>query len=350
MDRLNMRLALKPTIYLLLLALSPSVTGVSLEPDFYADGERGWFWHESYPEENNEEPEPESEQETVVITQPKEQTEKEVALSVEWLRANYPKLRDLALDNPTIANVRRHQFIKRLMMDKSEQFARVSVMVNAFDKYLNEGTARPTHGGTAMKHRNNTRDFRNELITELAVNQDRFGLFFFYESDCDYCVFQGQVLDALTQTTNVEVLAVSLDGSALPNNLYPNFVVDKWDLKSQYEIYNTPSVYLVDKRLKEYHLLFEGVIPLDTVQERIMMLAYREKWISDEEYQATRTVKQLSLTDKPQEQVELFNEKSIFEDDNYLNNRLEQVYRDRYNETSIPVFNKFKKKEWDSER
>ncbi len=65
------------------------------------------------------------------------------AMSTEWLRENMPKLRDIAIDNPTKENVANYMYAQRVVLDKSQNFASAVKEVVATDPFLDENNRVP---------------------------------------------------------------------------------------------------------------------------------------------------------------------------------------------------------------
>ncbi|SMC28616.1 plasmid transfer operon protein, partial [Desulfacinum hydrothermale DSM 13146] len=127
----------------------------TLDESVYSGKEEGWFFYkdpvdqEQKQEEQKEPPaslpvqETESpkkfERQSVLVSQP----EKPKPLSVRWIRENLPKLLDTAIDDPTPENVAAYLYAHRIMMDKAQNFAKVSYRVSRLDPLLNEETRFP---------------------------------------------------------------------------------------------------------------------------------------------------------------------------------------------------------------
>jgi hypothetical protein len=77
-------------------------------------------------------------------------------------------------------------------------------------------------------------------------------------------------------------LAISLDGLPMPDNAFPNFVVNTGQAE-KLGVTVTPTMFLVsppDKVLK----ISEGVLATDQIEDRIVELGHERAWVSDAEY------------------------------------------------------------------
>ena len=108
----------------LILMMSACIPCIAVEPDFYEQSQRGWFWHEPAPEAI--EPESPEEQAPPASSQPLPD-EKMVDIDVEWLKKNLPQLQANAISNPSTENLGAFYAAQRLMLDYSSQFATKSM-------------------------------------------------------------------------------------------------------------------------------------------------------------------------------------------------------------------------------
>ena len=73
---------------------------------YFGDKERGWFWYEQYPvQEDTPEPAPAKPIQQAGVKPPQPKPEEPAPLSAEWMRINMGKYRDKAVDDPTKDNV-----------------------------------------------------------------------------------------------------------------------------------------------------------------------------------------------------------------------------------------------------
>ncbi|MDH1472655.1 conjugal transfer protein TraF [Shewanella sp. GD03713] len=300
---------------------------------FYDRKSEGWFWHE---------PEPEVVEEVdnaKIDTPPNETAESkvdevmkpsEVVVNVAWLRDNLPKLRDAAIDEPTYDNVRRYFYAQRVMMDKASKFASVSQEVSKFEVALDETLRRPDHQGALYDFKLGAKNSRNALIQELS---NQVGFFFFYSSNCSYCIKQAPLLTRMSSDTGIDVLAVSLDGRPLPSGEFPDYVTDPGTLRERLQVMVTPTIYLVKKDGSEFHNVAAGLTSPDELMRRTVMLAKRQGWITEEQYNETTEVKEILLNDDSKEKL-VVDEDKVFSDPNYLADKLRQKFQSQYK--SVP--------------
>ena len=296
---------------------------------FYDRKAEGWFWYEPEPEIKTEpEPKPkiEADQEKVTESPSQKEEPKNVVVDVAWLRVNIPKLRDAAIDDPTYDNVRRYFYAQRVMMDKATKFATVSQEVSKFERPLDETLRRPEHQSALIESRSSTREKRDYLVEQLS---EKVGFFFFYSSNCAYCIKQAPFLKRVSHDTGVDVLAISFDGKPLPNGEFPDYVTDQGVLRDKLQVTVTPTVYLVTKDGSEFHNIAAGLTSPDELIRRTIMLANKKGWISEDQYNETKEVKEILLADDTKEKLYVDPDK-VYSDPNYLADKLRKNFMSKY--------------------
>jgi conjugal transfer pilus assembly protein TraF len=268
---------------------------------FYRDKERGWFWYEEAPEEM-----PASEPEPMALPEPVQEKRKEEPkpekkppgakpLSAEWFRKNLEKYRDKAVDEPTDENVTTYMYLQRVMLDKAEKFTEVTQRVVMSDPVLDENTRRPiaTFGAFAMDDR--AKRGSDQAAKKLA---EAAGLWFFYSSDCEFCVKEAGVLKGLMHAYGFKVLPVALDGLPLPGDSFPEFTVDRGQAKKM-GVELTPALFLVKSGENGNAIqLSQGLLAGDEIIKRAITLAHQYGWLDNNEYQETLKVKPLQVNNE----------------------------------------------------
>ena len=331
----NKILSVATAAYLLATLTTPTYAGTETgNSSFYDRKSEGWFWYEPEPEKI--EPEEPEYNEPAVPAPPSEpgpeseSSSKEVVVNVKWLRENLPILRDAAIDEPTYDNVRRYFYAQRIMMDKASKFASVSQEVSKFETPLDESLRRPENQMALYDFKVDAKQNRNSVVEGLA---NEVGLFFFYSSTCSYCVKQASIIERLARETGLDVLAVSLDGRPLPGGEFPDYVTDPGNLSQKLQITVTPTTYLVKKDGSEFHNLAAGLTSADEILRRSVLLAKSKGWISEEEYNTTKEVKEILLTDDTKEKLMVDTDK-VLSDPNYLADKLRKKFQSQYKTNS----------------
>lgn len=268
------------------------------EKGFYDKKAEGWFWYKQEPLL----PEPlpleqpslleaklkPIEQPSITTPPPPLQSPSPLPpLSVEWFQQNLNTYKNRAIDFPTKENVEAYLYLQRVMMDKSEKFARVMQVAAISDPALDENNRRPqSYFGQSVADEQ-AKTNRDDLFKKLA---NIAGLWFFYSSECAYCAKQAPVLKQIQQQYGLEILPISLDGLPIPGNIFPDFVVDNGQAK-QFQVIRTPTLILA-KPPNSFIRISEGILSEKAIIDRSLMLATDQNWLPEKEYNDTKIVKQ----------------------------------------------------------
>lgn len=266
---------------------------------FYKEKAEGWFWYKDPAEEVIKKekpkkkppvaeappPEPEAKPE-----EPKPEVKGPEMLSVAWIRANLPKFRDRAIDNPTRENIQAYYYLQRVMMDKSSKFSEESSKAIMRDPFLDEDSRRPvsTYAANAMNRA--AGQARDKVVGDIAKQA---GLFFFFKSNCILCDEQASVLQALATKSGINILPVSLDGGPLGNGLYPEYQINAGQAE-KLSIYQAPAIAMVIPPSKT-EIVGYGAITMDVLQNRLLMVAQETGLIDEKTYQSTQPVQENGL-------------------------------------------------------
>lgn len=305
-------------------------------PSFYQDRERGWFWHESEIEPVEEE---EVEEEIpVVLVEPSEPQDAKpdlVRLDVAWLRDNIDRLKIQAIENPNdIKNIAAYAYAQRLMLDMSTRFSTSMMDFMAMESLLDESQRRPTSTLSLNVFERETAYALSDTIKSLS---DSTHIWFFYTSDCPYCLQQLPIVREFARRYELQVLAISLDGGILPGAETMETVFDL-DLKvaNMFDLQYTPTLVLaksVDSLSdSDFIKLSEGLVTLPTL-ERTTLLAARDMGaITAEQYALTTEVREINVMRN--EDGVLQAERELLENDpGYL----AELLRERLREIARPV-------------
>ncbi len=252
---------------------------------FYARKAEGWFWKEPVPVVLEERvPEPEKQlPEPVAVPEDTTAPVASTPFSAAWMREKLPEYRDIALENPSPENVRAYFYLQRYAMDMAERFAMTAQKVVLSDAVLDENNRRSlsTYGARVID------DHAKQATFDLAQKiSAQAGIWYFYSSDCPYCEAQNPVLKRLQRRLDLAVLPIALDGKAMPDSSYPDFVPDRGHAKNL-NVSATPTLYLV-KAPDQFILLSEGLTTDNSLMQRMILAAHGAGWISDEEINKTR--------------------------------------------------------------
>jgi conjugal transfer pilus assembly protein TraF len=284
---------MKSFLYLGMLLAALPAWAIGDRAEFYEDRSRGWHWYETQPETTAPPPRPPAAP-AEASTAP--------AFSAAWLRDALPRYRDLALDDPTPSNVELYYLLQRLTMDKAERFADVAGRVVAGNAFLDESNERPqTQLAKSAARRAQSKE---RAQASAALRALKVGYWYFFRSDCPFWHKQNPILEMLARESGVPLLPISLDGLPLADGAFPDFVTDEGQ-GAQLGVRVTPTLYLVRPPMQAV-LVAAGVRTLDELEDRVLMVARDEGWISEDTYYAaTRGTVPTFLSERVREEPRL---------------------------------------------
>lgn len=261
--------------------------------EYYQGKERGWFWYEDPPDEEElplPQPAPAPQKPEEPKQEPKAEDEK--PMSSGWFRKNMVKFRDKAVDEPTQDNVAMYLYLQRVMLDKAERFAEASQITVMSDALLDENSRRPiANFGSQAKD-----EMAAKGVKEAAMKLAKMaGLWFFYSSDCSFCIKQSGVLRGLMNSLGFKVLPIALDGLPLPNGDFKDFTTDQGQAKKM-GVETTPALFLVKPGNSGGVIqLGQGLLSGEDIVNRAIMLAHQQGWLTESDFENTRKVKTLEI-------------------------------------------------------
>lgn len=246
--------------YLLILIL-PWIAATALaQPDFdrsyFGDRERGWFWYEAPPQVPKKENNIKSRPATTADPQAK-------------LKAFQKKLEDaraLAVMEPTEKNIKRYIEIQTVAMEQSSVFADQWRRVIWANPQLDNTVKNPVSAVGNWVNKDIRRDAQADAVRALGRTE---GLFFFYKSSCPYCVSQAPILARFALTYGLRVMAISLDGSMLPE--FPNAKMDN-GLAAKLGVNATPATFMVNPSTQSITPLVYGMASESELLDRVYAL------------------------------------------------------------------------------
>lgn len=260
---------------------APHAFAANSESAFYINKEEGWFWYKDPKELKPKEPP----QPQPPAPQPQQQEEKKAAeaksdrpavFSVQWLRENLDKLRDKAMDDPTPENVRNYYYAQRVMMDKADNFAKMSQQVAMTDPYLDENNNFPFATAAKNSLLKMQSKAKKDALHDLA---GKAGIWFFFDGKCSYCEMQVHVVEHLAKDYGFPVMGISLDGQPVKGWKAP-FRKDAGQFSSL-GLTITPTLVLAVPP-KKFLILSQGILSEDAADERILTAAAAEKLLPEE--------------------------------------------------------------------
>jgi len=274
-----MRHSLLPLILLALVGPATAQSGGTGAPQ-WTEKDQGWHFYEPPPPPRPKPLRAEVEPIAGVPAAPQVPP-----LGAAWIRENLQNYMDRALDDPSPENVETWMLLQRLAMDKSQRFSEMTQQVVALTPALDE--RKGMGGSTAEREvsRSVADEARKDILASLS---DRIGIWYFFKSDCPFCMRQDPSLQRLTNETGIQILPISIDGPPLASGAFPDYVVDGGQAKSL-GVQRTPTLVVSSPTDNDLTVLFDGLAMLTEIETRLIEVAFAKNWITREQFDiATR--------------------------------------------------------------
>lgn len=219
-----------------------------------------------------------------VPTPPATSKSKEEKVTVEWLRKNYAILHERSINDPTKENVEAEAYARRIIFDKSQNYAEAIVKTTQEDVFLNENNRVPYASAGSTAIRNANINAQEQAVREMAAVG---GLLVFVDGTCRFCAIQMPTIQALKNNFGMNSLVVSIDGVA-PKG-YTGVMVKDNGLYKKLGLKLTPSIvyvpkpkgYAEAKDANSYYIVAQGFYALDDMIKMISYAGYRTNLLTE---------------------------------------------------------------------
>ncbi len=240
---------------------------------FFDRKAEGWYWYiDPAPQPEMKEPE-----QAPLPEQGPPRPQPPAPFSLSWVRQMLPKYMEAAWNDPTPENVEAYFLVQRFAMDKANAFSDVAQRVVVGNTALDESMRRPLSmpGATAA-----TMQMSEKTMALMKKVSGHAGIWFFFKSDCRFCEAQAPILGFL-EFDGFPVLAISMDGGELQSKKFAKTYQDAGHA-ARLGVTSTPAVFLVSEE-GEFDALGMSVLSLDELRRRILIVAQRKGWITEQE-------------------------------------------------------------------
>ncbi len=155
-----------------------------------------------------------------------------------------------AVNEPTVANVRRYLILQNLAMQHAEAFSNVWIETQRRYPYL---SLPPSNQAERAVDRH---VHYQKVSKKLKILSKDWRLWFFYESTCPHCQKFAPILKSATDKLHVPVLGISIDGPSLPS--FPHSLPDHGFARA-FHVTQLPTVLAVNIKTNHVEPLFIGV-------------------------------------------------------------------------------------------
>jgi conjugal transfer pilus assembly protein TraF len=240
------------------------LSSTTLAGNFYDHKAEGWHWYEYRYQESDVRDQKKNE----VKSTPEPKTSKLMTASekLQSFKQEIEKRLHLALVYPTLENVKAYQEIQKVLMDRSELFSKLWMEVVYTNPHLDETIKHPVSQAARHVYLDERYKRKEETIKALAR---KFGLFFFFKSSCPYCHQFAPIVKKFTQSYGWQVLAISMDGSQLPE--FPQAQRDN-GAAAKLNVTHLPTLLAVEPKSGKVIPLRFGMSSQDQIEDRIRVL------------------------------------------------------------------------------
>lgn len=201
---------------------------------------------------------------------PEEQKDLPEFETVEELKAEAQRRLNVAVMDPSEANLKAYLAINTLMLEKSNRFAKrwqETLWANpAFDHTV----VHPNANFAQVALKDEAKQNKEAAIKQLA---SQAGLVVLVQSGCSFCSMMSPVIERLSQESGFSILPISIKGdvtSEWPNAKPDNGIVKRLMTLSGSVPTVTPAVFLVSRDGQSAHLVASGALSLEDLKERLV--------------------------------------------------------------------------------
>lgn len=228
---------------------------------YWEDSQRGWHFYED-PEPMEQTPPKAAPPVAKATPKPPE------IVQFERLQKKLEETRNVAIMNPTEANVRRYMALESRVVGQASLFADVAQRVAWATPELDPTLqGRPVNAKALEVFEQDQQQARARSIAELGTDHV---LFFFFRSDCPYCHAFAPTLEAFQARYGMTVVPISIDGGGIPG--FPHPRRDN-GIARTLNVAQVPAVFLAQPFAGKVSPIGFGVLSESQLLERISLVA-----------------------------------------------------------------------------
>ncbi len=231
----------------------------------------GYYWYKKNPE-GPKPPLAEKKKNSDAMSASK----KPEAMSTEWLRENMPKLRDLAIDNPTRENVANYMYAQRVVLDKAQNFSQAVKEVVATDPFLDENNRLPAAAYAQVSQMRDIKKGKEDVLNHLAT---KGGIWVFTDTSDKCSACEDYINNTLIGTPGAEGLVAKYKFDF--KKIYVRTEEGRAAVK-RLDLKGTPTTVFVVPPSGIY-IISQGLMAQDGIFER-MLVASKAYGIMDKEF------------------------------------------------------------------
>lgn len=232
---------------------------------YWSDTWRGWHFYEDPASDAEDKP---AAPKAIAPVAPLPPPKAPELLAFERLQKTLEDTRNIAIMQPTEANVRRYMELESQVVERASYFADVAQRVAWATPELDPTLQGRPVGAKALEvfEKQQFAD-RSRSIADLG--QDHV-LFFFYRSDCPYCHAFAPTLEAFQARHGIKVVAIAVDGGPMAG--FPDARADN-GIATTLKVTQVPAVFLAQPFTGKITPIGFGVLSEAQLLERISLVA-----------------------------------------------------------------------------
>lgn len=247
-------------------ALSAQPAAAANEPDaeagdgtYWSEANRGWFFYE---------PKPNRQPRTAVPANPGPSGtlagKHPDLVRFEELQRRVEETRNIAIINPTEENLRNFLYAQHEALERASRFGEAAQRVVWATPEIDPTVqGRPTSAPGMAEYDAQQSQRAAQKFAQLSQTH---GFFFFFRSDCPFCHRFAPILQQFSERTGIRVMAVSMDGGALPS--FPDAVPDN-GIAQRLNVEQVPALFLAEPLSGRVLPIGYGVISPVDLERRV---------------------------------------------------------------------------------
>lgn len=260
---------LKRMTLTVLLMLGTLTTSAQDGPQrYWSDTWRGWHFYEEPEPDGTDEPAVPPKTTSPSAPVPVQSFKAPELAAFERLQKAVEETRNIAIMQPTEANVRRYMKLESQVVERASYFADVAQRVAWATPELDPSLQGRPVGAKALEvfEQQQLAD-RSRSIADLGRDHV---LFFFYRADCPYCHAFAPTLQAFQARHGIKVVAIGVDGGPMPG--FPDARADN-GIATTLKVTQVPAVFLAQPFTGKITPIGFGVLSEAQLLERIALVA-----------------------------------------------------------------------------
>lgn len=250
---------------ILLIMLFAMMTQLVKANDFYEHRSQGWFYFEEGLKKKEEQKQAIEEQDALFPPSSLSPLER-----VEQLQKRLKETHAKAIIEPTVENYLTYKRMEHKLMQRAQLIGDLNQKTLLADPSLDSNIENPyaqIARPIALKKIDQTREQKLKMLSQ------HYGLFFYFNSQCEYCHLIAPILKEFEKKFGWEILAISTDGGGLKE--FPEFKIDNGSAQAN-SIEYFPALMLFDARENKIIPFHYGFATLDTLIEKVDLIDLEE--------------------------------------------------------------------------